>query len=473
MKKIVLLVLLFKLAFGCATCMIMVPTVEVNMQMYMKEKKLNKIHMEWNFSDIYTDEMINQYDKNRNDKLDKEELDYISEAMLDYIKPKGMLTFISYADEKSKKFIDINPSYENFTLKIVKDFLVFSYDTKFKDDILVNSALSVEFEDYESYYAFIVTELNIHGDNFIYKKELELFTATISLQNNPIVGKTPKYQLSNEQKIEKKPIAEIAKNEDNFQENLLKKSMKKIKSLFESIKDEKNPMSYIYLLFFAYLYGVIHALGPGHGKTLVASYFLSNERSYTKALFISLAIGVVHTFSAFILTLVIYYVVNTLLAQFLDDTIFYTTKISALIIISIAIYLIYKKYRLYKKIKQESKTQHFTFSTSAPHISTCGCGSCKIDKDSTDIALVISAGIIPCPGTTTLFIFAISTGLYYAGFISAFVMSLGMSSIIFFSALFSTVIRKKVLGSNDKLKKYLEFMSLAFILVLGTVLLFA
>ena len=231
-------------------------------------------------------------------------------------------------------------------------------------------------------------------------------------------------------------------------------------------------MTYLFLLFFAFGYGVIHAMGPGHGKTLVASYFLSNDRSYTKAFFISLAIGVVHTFSAFILTLVIYFLVNTLLAQFLDDTVYYTTKISALIIITIALYLIYKKYLLYRQVEEEKNNPQFKFSTSPVHISTCGCASCKVDKNSTDTALIISAGIIPCPGTTTLFIFAISTGLYYAGFISALVMSLGMSTVIFFSALLSTVIRKKVLKSSETLKKYLEFGSLSLILILGSLLLF-
>jgi ABC-type nickel/cobalt efflux system permease component RcnA len=226
------------------------------------------------------------------------------------------------------------------------------------------------------------------------------------------------------------------------------------------------------LLFFAYLYGVIHALGPGHGKTLVASYFLSNERSYTKAFGVSVAIGVVHTFSAFLLTLVVYYVVSTFLAQFMNDTIFYTTKISALIIIGIAIYLLVKKYKAYKELERQKLQPAMRFST-MPHIETCACATCKVDKNSTDFALIVSAGIIPCPGTTTLFIFAISLGLFYAGFISALVMSMGMSSVIFISAVLSVFMRKKAIHTNEKLKKYLEYASLIVILALGIFLLLA
>ena len=88
------------------------------------------------------------------------------------------------------------------------------------------------------------------------------------------------------------------------------------------------------------------------------------------------------------------------------------------------------------------------------------------------MALIISAGIIPCPGTVTIFIFSLSLGLYYAGFLSALVMSLGMSTIIFFSAILSVLIRKKTSETNSNLKMYLEYGSLFIILILGFVLLF-
>ena len=470
-KILLLLTLLFNFSFACATCQLMVPSVEVDVKLSIQEKKLSAVEFVWNFSDIYTQEMIVQFDKNGNNRLDREELDYILQAMREYLEPKNMLSLINYADENTSEAIGLKPIYEDLTLNVVDGFLLFSYQAKLQKEIFYNSSLSMSLVDDEGYFTFVVRELSLNKSDFVYTKNLYLFTASVLFQENPPVEKTTVAPVV--PKVKTVTMTQETVTSENLQESFLKQNMEKIKSLFESIKDEKNPMTYLFLLFFAYLYGVIHAMGPGHGKTLVASYFLSNDRSYSKALFISLAIGVAHTFSAFILTIVIYFVINTLLAQFLDDTVFYTTKISALIIISIALYLIYNKYKLYKKIEEERKKPKFTFSASPTHISTCGCNSCKVDKDSTDIALIISAGIIPCPGTTTLFIFAISTGLYYAGFISALVMSLGMSSVIFFSALLSSFIRKKVLKSSERLKKYLEFASLALILILGTILLFA
>jgi len=459
------------LLFGCATCQLMIPTAEVHLDLKIENNKLTNIHVKWEFSDLYSDEILKQYDKNKNDKLDKSELKSVLKAKLDYLVPKDMLTKIQFARDEDNYNIIIKPKYKNFDLEMVEGFLVFSYDSHVDLEIKEKSMLSFLFEDDESYFSFIASSLNVSGNEngLFFENNLYLFTASIYFNQSPLEEKQEAHEITQEKNETVAPKLENKENNKTttFQENLLKSSINEIKSLFESIKDEKNPLTYMFLLFIAYMYGVIHALGPGHGKTLVGSYFLSNERSYSKALFISLAIGVVHTFSAFFLTLIIYYIIDTFLAQFIDESIYYTTKISALIIIFIALYLIYKKYKAYKKIQT---TSTYKFSAN-PHVSTCSCSSCKVDSNSTDMALIISAGIVPCPGTVSIFIFSLSLGLYYAGFLSALLMSLGMSTIIFISALISVAIRKKTSNYNNNLKKYLEYGSLAIILILGLFLL--
>ena len=473
MKKLIFIyILLFQtLLYGCATCQLMIPTAEVDLDLKIKDKKLTNIHVTWKFSELYSDEILRQYDKNRNDKLDEDELKVILKAKLDYLVPKDMLTKVQYAKHEDDYDTTIKAQYKNFDLKMIDNILVFSYDSYIDLEIKDKFMLSFLFKDNESYFSFTTKSINVNANEheLYFEDNLYLFIAAIFFSYSPLDAKQ---EVSNITQEKKQAISSKLQNKEDekttsLQENLLKSSINEIKSLFESIKDENNPLTYIFLLFFAYIYGAIHALGPGHGKTLVGSYFLSNERSYSKALFISLAIGVVHTFSAFFLTLIIYYIVDTFLAQFIDESIYYTTKISALIIIAIALYLIYKKYKAYKEIQ---KKPAFSFSVK-PHVSTCSCSSCKVDNNSTDMALIISAGIIPCPGTVTIFIFSLSLGLYYAGFLSALVMSLGMSTIIFISALISVAIRKKTSDYNSNLKKYLEYGSLAIILILGLFLL--
>lgn len=466
MKKLLLLYFLIfqSILFGCAACQLMVPSAEVKLNLSTQKEKLTNIHIEWVFTDTYVGSLLVQYDKNRDERLDAKELQIVKQVMLEYLLANKMLTTINFAqNESTEESIKLTPEYKNFHLDIQSDILTFSYDAGMNLQLQNNSSLSFAFNDDNGFFAFVVTELQVDTQEFRYENNLYLFTASILFQDQSISAKKQQIQEHNATQNTQKN-----RSQSSTQSNLLQKSIAKVKTLFESIKDETNPLTYLALLFFAYIYGLIHALGPGHGKTLVASYFLSNERSYSKALFVSLAIGVVHTFSAFLLTLIIYFGVDTFLSQFINDTVYITTKISALIIITIALYLFYTKYKAYKTVQQAK----FHFSTT-PHTSACGCGSCKVDKDSTDLALIVSAGIIPCPGTTTLFIFAISMGLYYAGFLSALVMSLGMSTIIYFSALLSVSIRKKTSQNHQNLKKYLEYASLSIILILGLFLLLA
>ena len=464
MKKFLLLyIFLFQnILFGCAACQLMTPTAEVKLHLDTQNNNISNIHAEWIFTDTYLDTLIVQYDENRDTVLDKKELQAVKQAMLDYLLENNMLTQIKFSKDANIEGSVIDPQYKNFKVSIEKNIFAFSFDIDVEVQLQDNSLISLVFSDENGFFAFVVTELSLNSKEFHYEKNLYLFTSSIVFKSNKVTMKE-------EKKIEKKIPTEIEvpNATPSVQSNLLTESIAKIKSLFESIKDEKNPLTYLSLLLFAYIYGLVHALGPGHGKTLVASYFLSNTRSYMKALSVSLAIGVVHTFSAFILTLIIYFSVNTFLSQFMQDSVYLTTKISAITIISIALYLIYTKYKAYKKIDSISK---FNFSET-PHVATCSCSSCKVDNNSTDAALIISAGIIPCPGTITIFIFAISLGLYYAGFLAALVMSLGMSTIIFISAIISVSIRQKTSQKSEKIKKTLEYVSLGIILILGILLL--
>ncbi|HFU77659.1 MAG TPA: hypothetical protein ENK68_04060 [Epsilonproteobacteria bacterium] len=235
-----------------------------------------------------------------------------------------------------------------------------------------------------------------------------------------------------------------------------------MKAILQDIKKNNTVTSYFWLLFFSFVYGILHAIGPGHGKTLVSSYFLSDNRSVFKAFNISLLIGVVHTFSAFFLTVFIYFLLDFVFNSFITNVEYVASKISAVVIILIALYLIYKKFKASKQIKTMSFTSH------NPNLSTCGCHACHTKSE--DIGVILAAGIVPCPGTVTIFIFTFGLGIYYIGFLSAIFMSLGMSLIIFITAYLSINIRKKS-SSSTRLIKFLEYGSLVFILLLGLFLL--
>ena len=477
MKKILFYILLTQaFLYSCATCSFMIPTADVSLKIPIEKNKLKKVEVLWHFSDVYTSELTLNYDKNKNLTLDKEELDKVLEIKLGYLLPKSMLTLIKYGDSDHENIIDA--TYGDFSVEIIDKRLLFRFNIFVDIDINDKHIISFLFEDDEAFFSFIVENVDIETKDIYFEKNLYLFSTAVLFSFNPfeesleIVDAKVEHQtiskddvvIRDEPAKQKEPQKQ---DEQITQESLLLQTIEKLKSLFKDAQENKKPLTYLLILLFAYVYGLVHAIGPGHGKTLVASYFLSNERSYTKAFFISLAIGVVHTFSAFLLTLFIYFVVETFLAQFMQNTIMLTTKVSAFVIISIAVYL------LYKKLKAHRVRKNIMSFSVTPHASSCGCGSCKVDQNSTDMALIISAGIIPCPGTVTIFIFSLSLGMYFLGFLSAFVMSLGMSTIIFLSAIISVSVRKKTSQKHTKIQLILEYLSLVLIFVLGVVLFFS
>jgi len=56
-----------------------------------------------------------------------------------------------------------------------------------------------------------------------------------------------------------------------------------ISTTIRSINDDNSFATSLLILGIAFLYGLIHAAGPGHGKALVAFYFTSNKSNYKKA----------------------------------------------------------------------------------------------------------------------------------------------------------------------------------------------
>jgi ABC-type nickel/cobalt efflux system permease component RcnA len=456
-------------AFACSMCSLNVPFVKVDVNVTSMQNSTN-FNVRWFFDKEFVS-TLKQYDNNRNGKLDEDEKSEIEDALFVYVKKTNYLTAIKYGSLdtfRTQSLQDINPYKSSMTFQNGAMF----YDYSFKLDIKLKKyhRLDIGFFDLNRNFMFSLENIIINKYNGkekikVYAAESRVFFDVDDLQI---------YQ-SEYNKIEQKTIKEddinITEQTQEIQENsnnivleklssFLNSIKSNIKELLNDIKENNAFISYFWLLLFSFLYGVIHAIGPGHGKSLVSTYFLNENRSISKAAAISLLIGVVHTFSAFVITVVIFFIIKTIFISFVNDIEYIATKISAIMIIAIAIYLLYKKYKV--------STKKLKFTTHDPNASSCGCSSCNTKSE--DIMIILAAGIVPCPGTITVFIFTMGMGIYFVGFLSAIFMSFGMSLIIFIMAYLSIGIRKKS-QSNIKLIKYIEYGSLFFILSLGILLL--
>ena len=223
---------------------------------------------------------------------------------------------------------------------------------------------------------------------------------------------------------------------------------KLISTSIRSINDESSITLSLSVIVIAFVYGLVHAAGPGHGKALVAFYFTSNKSDYKKAFKMGFLIAVIHAASALAVTFGIFFLLKKMFRQHFNDFSEISMLISAVLIILVGLYLIWHSYSHRKEREQNIQ---------------------KSNKS--ELAVAFSAGVVPCPGVMTIVLFCIMLGHYSLGFLSAIAMSIGMGLTISFAGIFAIALSKRGYTFLDTKGYILEIIGGTLVILLGTFLL--
>jgi len=479
MIKYFLILLLFKnILFGCSLCSIYTPKTHVDTQIKADKEYIKTLKINWTFANEFSKELLQIYDTNLDGTFNEKELVVIQSYLVDYLEPKSFITFISYdkqINEKSDKYKvkDYKMSYKNSTLS-------FEYNIDLNYKIYDKNILYIKIIDDENYFDIVFND----------KKQLMNIPYKISKISNmndvsfkidaPDLGvQEEKIEEVNTSKIEEKK-EEIKKEEvkeELVKQTILDKFVLNIKKYLLAIQNGEDKFALIFLLMASFIYGVIHSIGPGHGKALAFSYFSAQKSSYLQAFIISIATAFVHIFGALILVVISVFVLESVMNRFMEDSIFYITGFSSVIIMFLALYILYKK--LTKKSSScvccvdLKKTNFSTTSVSMNFVKTSKnrpvITASRSKKQ--DLIFVLTAGIIPCPGTVLLFVYAFLLKTYFAVMLASISISLGMAFVLFSSS-FLGVSLNKVSQKSIKLINILEIVSPVFMFILGLLLFF-
>ncbi len=74
-----------------------------------------------------------------------------------------------------------------------------------------------------------------------------------------------------------------------------------ISAAFREVRDNGSPTAIAVILGLAFLYGVLHAIGPGHGKAVVASYFVGTRARWTSGIAMGSLISLIQGVTAIVL----------------------------------------------------------------------------------------------------------------------------------------------------------------------------
>ena len=178
----------------------------------------------------------------------------------------------------------------------------------------------------------------------------------------------------------------------------------------------------------AFLYGMVHALGPGHGKFVIMSYFMGREVYVLRGLVMAIQMAVVHVVAAVVIVWVADILLKTSLGIGLADVPGIRAG-SFLIIAAIGVYMLYQAVR---GSRGHTHTHNHTHDHNHHHHHHGHSHDHPHDAShATEGGLVaLAVGMVPCPGAVLVMLYAIANDMIYPGFLLVAAMSAGIGLTI-------------------------------------------
>lgn len=247
------------------------------------------------------------------------------------------------------------------------------------------------------------------------------------------------------------------------------------------------------LAFLSFTYGVLHAAGPGHGKAVISSYVLANEKTVKRGIMLSFLSAFIQALSAIAIVGVLAIALRATSLE-ISATERWIETISWGFVTLVGIWLLYtqisKLFARSAKVADGHDHAHTEAAASSPadadccghdhshdhsHAHThsrsheahahshahehhhqhdadgacCGHAHMPDPKDleghlswSKALAIAFSVGIRPCTGAILVMIFAMSQGLLIAGVFATFAMAFG-------TAITVSVLASLAVGSRE------------------------
>lgn len=181
-------------------------------------------------------------------------------------------------------------------------------------------------------------------------------------------------------------------------------------------------------MLLSFAYGVVHAMGPGHGKIYTCSYFLSQPGTLKKVLLFGNMTMLIHVLSGTLLILFGALVLKTSGAMTLENSGIYLERFSYGILVVVGLFI-------GGKIIREIRSGH-------GHRHDCPeRGNVK-----SLVVTALAVGMVPCPGAALILLFALTLNILGAGLWAMLCIAAGMAITTSLFALGAMGFRKTFLS---------------------------
>jgi nickel/cobalt exporter len=256
----------------------------------------------------------------------------------------------------------------------------------------------------------------------------------------------------------------------------------------------------------SFAYGVFHAAGPGHGKAVIASYMIANERALKRGLVLTGFAALLQGLVAIAIVTIAAVIFNAT-AKRMTDAATIIEQVSYAAIVALGLWLVWRKGRALLAALRPLKVGAFfhgqstnkralafattdgfnAFACSAhdhDHVHDASCGHVHAPDPSTldnpsfswssALATVVAAGARPCSGAILVLVFSLAQGIYWAGIGAALAMAVGTAlttGALAASAVFAKSFAEKLLGTEGGrgliIARGAEFLAALLVLAVG------
>ena len=172
------------------------------------------------------------------------------------------------------------------------------------------------------------------------------------------------------------------------------------------------------------VYGMLHALGPGHGKSIVVGYFIARRGRWRQGVALGAGITVTHTMSAVLLLLILYAIFKaTVFAAFetgrigIERASYALVMLTGVLLVVLAIRDVFKSHKGCGCSTRLESAEGAVAESKLPPIARW--------REILGVAAV--TGIVPCPAVALIVLFCLLNSMVALSLLGALVICIGMT----------------------------------------------
>lgn len=232
-------------------------------------------------------------------------------------------------------------------------------------------------------------------------------------------------------------------------------------------------------LLIALALGALHALEPGHGKTIVGAYLVGSRGSTRDAVLLGTTVTVAHTAGVYLLGLITLYASRYVVPDKLYP---WLSLLSGLLIVGLGIVLFLQHWTGSSLTHDEDPVRphsHWNFGLSRKRntgvlVAARVAGTKRNVSLGQLLTLGITGGIIPCPAALVVLLSAVALHRIAFGLLLIVAFSIGLASVLIAIGILMVHARKLIARFNERgslATRWLPIISSLFVVALGIAML--